>query len=327
MRLRVCVGFFLALAFAMLPSQAAACNVEGIAVTPSAGAGGTIGWSIGNMTPGATYSVTFNGQKEEGKATPNGSAWDSFTMPDLGNSEQKLTVSALITHPPSAEDPGTFQPPPSTVTYVPPSAPPASPPPPTGGPGPTAGPTSGASAATRALHLHTPTIASSASTGAAGGHNTADTADATYGATNASAPASAAAETARAGASASGKRSERARASVLDHASSLLGDSTRIGPAEVPNLALGLAALIFVLGTALTAFVIYILNTGPDPRAAIRSPAPPGPDPLESELQEILATEMARSLLAQLSLDGAGLAPPSGQAQAESASAARTRNP
>jgi hypothetical protein len=326
MRLRACVGLFLALALALLPSQAVACNVEDIAVG-SAGPGDTFGWSIGNMTPGASYSVTFNGRKEEGKAAQNGSASGTFTMPDLGDREQDVPISALITHPPSAEDPGTFHPT-GTVHYVPPSPPTAPPPPPTGGPGPTASPTSGVGeAADHGLNLHRPTIASSVSSGAAGGHNTADTADAAYGATSASAPASAAAEAARAGAPASAKRSGRARASVLDHASSLLGDTTRIGPAEVPNLALGLAALIFVLGTAVTAFVIYILNTGPDPRAAIRSPAPPGPDPLESELQEILATEMAGSLLAQLSLDGAGLETGSERPQADSSSVVRTRNP
>jgi hypothetical protein len=52
--------------------------------------------------------------------------------------------------------------------------------------------------------------------------------------------------------------------------------------------------------------VIYLLQTGPDPRAAIKAPAPLGPDPVDVELQEMIADEMARQLLSDLDLPGAG---------------------
>jgi hypothetical protein len=79
-----------------------------------------------------------------------------------------------------------------------------------------------------------------------------------------------------------------------------------VGPARVPRLALGVAAVIFVLGTALAAFMVYLLRSGPDPKAAIRAPAPLGRDPVEAELQEMIADEMARQLLADLNLTDAG---------------------
>jgi hypothetical protein len=100
--------------------------------------------------------------------------------------------------------------------------------------------------------------------------------------------------------------SARESASVPDGIVSALSSRTAVGPAEVPNLALGLAAIIFVFGTALTAFVIYLLQTGPDPKAAIRAPAPLGPDPVDVELQEMIAEEMARQLLSDLDLPDAG---------------------
>jgi hypothetical protein len=58
-----------------------------------------------------------------------------------------------------------------------------------------------------------------------------------------------------------------------------------------------LMALIFIAGTALTGFVIYLSQAGPDPEAA---PVPL--DPVEAELQEMIGDEMARQLLSDLGL-------------------------
>jgi hypothetical protein len=61
-------------------------------------------------------------------------------------------------------------------------------------------------------------------------------------------------------------------------------------------------AVIFLAGAALAAVVIYLFRSGPDPEAAKKSPVPPGLDPAEAELQEMIADEMARQLLDDLDL-------------------------
>jgi hypothetical protein len=81
-----------------------------------------------------------------------------------------------------------------------------------------------------------------------------------------------------------------------------VGGTTSVGPANVPTLGLLAIALILVVGLGLAGLVIYIFRNGPDPDAAVRDPAPPGPDPVEAELQELIAAEMARQLLSDLNL-------------------------
>jgi hypothetical protein len=63
-----------------------------------------------------------------------------------------------------------------------------------------------------------------------------------------------------------------------------------------------LMAVIFIAGVALAATIIRLFRSGPDPMAAINAPAPPGPDPMEAELQEIIAEEAAKQLLSGLKL-------------------------
>ncbi|HKH41761.1 MAG TPA: hypothetical protein VKA41_07870 [Solirubrobacterales bacterium] len=63
-----------------------------------------------------------------------------------------------------------------------------------------------------------------------------------------------------------------------------------------------LMAVIFVAASAVAAFLIYLFRSGPDLEAVTKSPEPPGPDPVEAELQGIIADEMARKLLSDLDL-------------------------
>src|SRR5262249_33763804 len=86
-----------------------------------------------------------------------------------------------------------------------------------------------------------------------------------------------------------------------------LGSTTNVGPADVPTAGLLLIALIFIGGTALAAFAIYLLQTGPDPKAALVAPAPTPDDPVEAELQEMIADGMAKQLLSDLGLESAPL--------------------
>jgi hypothetical protein len=81
-----------------------------------------------------------------------------------------------------------------------------------------------------------------------------------------------------------------------------IGSTRRVGPADVPTAGLLAMGVIFIAGTAMAGFVIYLMRRGPDPKAAIKAPAPLGHDPVEVELQEIIAEEMARRLLSDLDL-------------------------
>jgi hypothetical protein len=98
------------------------------------------------------------------------------------------------------------------------------------------------------------------------------------------------------------ERAKEASSGVPDRVLGALGSATSVGPANVPTLGLILIAVLAIVGAALAAFVIYLFRSGPDPDAAHKSPVPPGPDPVEAELQEIIADEMARKLISDLDL-------------------------
>jgi hypothetical protein len=104
------------------------------------------------------------------------------------------------------------------------------------------------------------------------------------------------------GGSGEAKRSAEESSGVRHKVLDAIGSTTRIGPADVPTVGILAMALIFIVATAVAAFVIYLLRTGPDPEAAIKAPAPLGHDPVEVELQEMIAEEMARRLLSDLGL-------------------------
>ena len=315
MKLRACGGVLVALALILVPSQASACTLEGFAVTPSAGPNDPVGWSIGGMTPGASYSVTFSGQTQSGEAGQNGNASGAFTMPDLGEDGQTVYVTAVVTHPATADDPGDW-PLSKPVQYVAPPAP-AKPREPNSVESPTGrtprhhpDPGVQQQGETRA---HPDSETGSPATG--GGSTPISTSLSPDLSSPASAPSVA---------PASASAEESAPESIVR---SLQGSSD-VGPLSVPHLAIGALALIFLLGTALAVFAVYLLSHGPDPQAAIRSPAPPGPDPLETELQELLAEEMARALLGELSVDGdAAVASAGGGQPLEDSSAARISSP
>jgi hypothetical protein len=276
------------------------------------------------MTRGAGWAVTFNGETQTGTASEHGSASGSFQMPDLGNQAQSLDIQAEITHQPGADDPGNLIVP-GTVHYVPPPA--------RAPESPADQQASGSQAPATGRGL-----GGSDGSGRGGSGRGARPEGGNPSPSSVAAPATVSAPVGEVGAPRGSSVSdpvgtreqtaETASTSVPDRVVESLTASTRVGPAEVPNLALGLAAILFVLGTALAAYLVFLFSNGPDPRAAIRFPAPPGPDPLETELQEILAEEMARSLLTQLSLngDGAGAKPETPQAS-ETSAAVRIRNP
>jgi hypothetical protein len=98
------------------------------------------------------------------------------------------------------------------------------------------------------------------------------------------------------------ERSSETASSVPDRILGSLGSTTSVGPAKVPTVGVLAMAVIFLVGAALAAVVIYLFRNGPDPEAAEKSPVPLGPDPAEAELQEMIADEMARQLLNDLDL-------------------------
>jgi predicted lipid-binding transport protein (Tim44 family) len=91
--------------------------------------------------------------------------------------------------------------------------------------------------------------------------------------------------------------------SVPHQVLSALGSTTSVGPAKVPTMGLLMFALIFTLGTALTASFIYLSQRARlDPKAALKAPAPLPTDPVEAELQEMIGDALAKKLLADLEL-------------------------
>jgi hypothetical protein len=303
MRLRFGLSLFVSCTALLAASFTAwACLLSSGTVTPSsAGPNDPMGFSISGVEPGADYTVRVEGQQVAGgvNGSNNNGVSGGFSMPDLGDQPRTVYVY-LDTH--HDEDgyswshsvPVQYVPPVPTSSGSPESQSPAQQP------------------VAEAKVQRSPTSKAvetgrDSSRRPGGGAGTAPSGSGPGGDVGAD-PGPRSPDSGSSALEASARESSGVPHRIV----SALTASTPVGPADVPNLALGLAALIFVLGTALAAFIVWLLQAGPDPKAAIRKPAPLGADPVDIELQAIIATEMARSLLAELELpsespDQAGL--------------------
>jgi hypothetical protein len=292
MRRTVALGvLFGVLASLLLTSSASACATASLTLPSSAGPGDTVWFSISGIEPGATYSLELNGR--EVASGTNDTAYNgvsgTFTMPDFGT--QSLTVTG-IGHTFHAAD-NDSQDPSKSMAYVPPSSAPA---PIT--PARSDAPESKTAHAKREAQPQR-AIVTANHAAKKQGHDSPSTVTGVGGSPSESVGSEPGPSNPSAGsgeAKGSAEESSGASDPVLD----AIGSTTEVGPAKVPNFGLLLMVLVFVAGTALAAFAIYLLQTGPDPKAAVRNPAPLGPDPAELELQEMIADEMARQMLREL---------------------------
>jgi hypothetical protein len=288
-------GFLVGLAFIGFAAAATAClEPQGYLGKSSAGPGEPVPFDITGTDPGAGYSVTAAGQVVASGTDADGGPGEgtsgSFTMPDLGDSPRTVDVMFNVEH----ESPVPWQSP-ETIQYVPPAPAPA--------------PSEPAATGARAGGSGADKSNGWRARDPKGDHSAASSASPAPAAipTPAAAPAatpSPVSEPQQAASEVAAR--EEAGSSVPDRVLDAVSGRTAVGSTEVPTIGLVVVALIFVAGTALTAFAIYLLQTGPDPKAAIRAPAPIGPDPVDVELQEMIAEEMARQLLSDLDLPDAG---------------------
>lgn len=273
-----------------------ACEGVGGSVSPgSARAGDPITYSISGLDNGASYEVSSGGRVVDIGVSDGSSVSGSFPMPDLGDQPETLYVELIADH---TEDtfrfknsyPVQYLPPPAAATPTPSEAQQVS----------RAAPAEPKVKATGKSHLSAATDEAasedrrSPGTGAAGGGTPAVP-------VGSEPKTGVAAKTAAAESGAAAESTEDTE-SVPDRVLDTVGSTTSVGPAEIPTVGLLFMALVFVAGTGLAAFAICLLQTRPDPRAAIRSPAPLGPDPVEVELQEMIAEDMARKLLTDLGI-------------------------
>jgi hypothetical protein len=300
MRIRFGLGVLVGLVVLLAAPTAWAClTSSGTASPDTAGPGDPISFSISGIQHGADYTVFAEDRVVASgvNQTSHDGVMGSFPMPDLGDQRQTVYVYMEAEHDEDGYGPVRHT---DKVEYVPPvsaqrnpaeSKPPASRP--------------VDQKQTRRSTVQKAFESASDSRRPSGG-SPVQSGGSGPGQDIGSNPGSGSPDPGSAANQESARESARESSSVPDGVASALSSKTAVGPAEVPTLALGVTAIIFVLGTALAAFVIYLLQTGPDPRAAIKAPAPLGPDPVDVELQEMIADEMARQLLSDLDLPGAG---------------------
>jgi hypothetical protein len=302
MRSRLGLGFLIVVTSCLaFTATASACQDVHLVLPDSAGPGDTVSYSIAGISNGATYSFTIAGKEISGANTSSDPAVNgvsgTFTMPNLGSQQLTLTANGTCSCPEDA-NPQNIN---ASMQYVPPPPVQAPKRPAASEPGATPQPAaqsprahshrSDRPAAPVAVAKHAAkTRDSSPSIGTPTGAPTADSVG--------SGPKP------RQPSSRSGQATHQtSEASSTPHkVLHALTSSTRVGPADVPTIGLLLIAVIVIAGAALAAFVIYLLRRGPDPEAAIKAPGPIDPDPVEAELQEMIADEMARQLLSDLDL-------------------------
>jgi hypothetical protein len=294
-RSRLGLAFLIAVASCLVfTASSSACQIANLQLDDSAGPGDTVSYSISGIEPTSSYSFTIAGKEISGtNTTGNPGVSGTFTMPDLGSQQLTLTAHGTCTCPQDANSQNLVD----SMQYLPPPPPPAA----TTTTAKTAdAPTTQVS---RARH-HRPSLPVAVAkpvareqkrqggspTGLAAGSAPSNSVGSEPGPSN---PSSGSGEARRPGTQSS---------SVPDGVLNAIGSTTSVGPADIPTVGLLLIALIFIAGTGLAAVVIYILRRGPDPEAAIKAPAPIDPDPVEAELQEMIADEMARQLLSDLDL-------------------------
>jgi hypothetical protein len=301
MRTRLALGFLIVVGACLtFSATASACQDVNLWLPDGAGPGDTVPYSISGISHGGTYSFTIagvpvSGANDSTDPDVNGDS-GTFTMPNLGTKELTLTASGTCSCP-EDQNPQNIG---RSMKYIP--APPATAPaPPTNARTPTATPAPAVQSSnhrSQPRQRQAPAGKHSVSAQRAHSATTSPAVVPTPGALTAGGSPASSSTSRSAGASAEAKESSR----VPDHVLHALGSTTSVGPAKVPTLGLLLIGLLLVAGIALAAFVIYLLRNGPDPDAAVKAPAPPGPDPVEEELQQIIADEMARQLVSDLNL-------------------------
>jgi hypothetical protein len=302
MRSRLPLAFLIAVAACLaFTATASACQDVHLALDRSAGPGDTVSYSIAGISPKATYSFSIAEKEISGtnSSTNLNGVSGTFTMPDLGSQQLTLTAAGTCSCPEDADP----QPIGGSMQYVPP-APPA---PPASGSSngsdstpATAVPSQSSQPAKTSAKKHAPTVSpshSAAAPSAPGSGGAAEVRTEVAAPQSANTPSDSAPQP-QANAKERGEASSSAPGRVFD----TIGGTTSVGPAKVPTLGLLAIALILIAGLGLAGLVIYILRNGPDPDAALRDPAPTGPDPIEAELQQIIADEMARQLVSDLNL-------------------------
>jgi hypothetical protein len=264
----------------------------------TAGPGDTVSYSIAGIVPNATYSFTIAGQEISGSNTSSSDNGVSgtFTMPDLGSQQLTLTAHGSCSCPDSSDNPGLS----ASMEYLPPPPPASS--------GSPQGSVSTPAAVVPAHSSQQPkTSAKKQAPAASPSHpSAAPSAQGSGGGavlgTEVAPPQSVNTPSDSAPQAKAKERTGEASSSVPNRVLDTIGGTTSVGPAKVPTLGLSAIALILIVGLGLAGLAIYIFRNGPDPEAAVRHPAPTGPDPIEAELQQIIADEMGRQLVSDLNL-------------------------
>lgn len=300
MRSRLAVAFVIvAGACLTFSASASACQIANLVLSPrTAGPGDTVTYSISGIAPNATYSFTIGGMEVPGTNDSSVGVDGTFAMPDLGSQERMVDANGTCSCPEDANSMVLHD----SITYLPP--PPAAPPATGSSQGSDSAPaqavpaqssrqpeTSAQKRAPAAPPTHPAAAPSAQGSGGGSVLRTEVAAPQPVKTPSDSAPQAKAEER-------TGEASSSAPNRVLDR----IGGTTSVGPAKVPTLGLLAIALILIVGLGLAGLAIYIFRNGPDPDAAVRDPAPPGPDPIEAELQQIIAEEMARQLVSDLNL-------------------------
>lgn len=294
MRLRIWLGVIAAtVGLCAFVGSAWACLGADLTTSPNAGPGDPVSFSIAGIGLGANYTVTLQGQDvASGTNTTNDNGVSgSFTMPDLGRTAQTVYAEADTFHP---DDGDSFHLT-SAIAYQPPASPP-----PVSSSRPA--PSQSAPAGTRSRSGHSDHPQTTATPTKSASDRVVGTEAVAAGAPVMDAGRDSSSATDSAAKSTANEHPQQTSSSVPNRVLHALGSSTTVGPAKVPTIGLLFMALIFIGGTALAACLVYLSQTGPDPRAALKAPAPLPEDPVEAELQEMIADGMARQLLADLEL-------------------------
>jgi|SRR5829696_355577 len=306
MRSRLALAFLIAVAACLaFTASASACPSTILVLSPkTAGSGETVYYSIKGIVPGASYSFTVAGKEISGSNTSSSDNGVSgtFTMPDLGSQEQTLTADGTCSCPDGGDNPGLHD----WMTYQVPSpvkAPATQPAvsPPNESP---AAETETANVPKRHTHPRPlPSLALAKREAKKQRHDSPGTSPAVGAAPSDVVGSGLGPRQPRSGSGANDK-SSRESSGVPSEVLDAVGGTTSVGPAKVPTLGLVAIGLILIAGLGLAGLAIRIFRNGPDPDSAIKDPAPLGPDPIEAELQQIIADEMARKLVSDLNLGG-----------------------
>lgn len=320
MRSRLAIAFLIVfgscLAFA---ASASACQIANLVLSPkTVGPGDTVYYSISGIAPTATYSFTIAGIEVSGTNDSSVGVDGSFTMPDLGSKGQTATANGTCSCPEDLNTQGLHD----WLTYAPPppAAPPASPAT-TDAPAVSPAPVVGDSSPRSHHRRHPSSPVAVAKHSAKQQRHDSPASNPVVGSARSDSVGDVSGPRDPSSGSGEAKQAGEEPSTVPDHVLHALGSTASVGPAKVPTIGLIAIGLLLIAGLGMAGLAIYIFRNGPDPDAAVKAPAPPGPDPVEEELQQVIADEMARQLLRSLDL----AEPTPGQPDAEPALSSQHR--